>query len=71
MYEGKGYGDLKKDLSEVVADALGPIRARTTELLSDKSELTKILHDGAERAREVASATLANVYRNVGFIPAK
>lgn len=70
-YAGKGYGDLKKDLAEVVADSLAPIRTRTQELLNDKTELTKILHDGAERAREVASATLETVYRNVGFIPAR
>ena len=70
-YAGKGYGDLKKDLAEVVANSLAPIRTRTQELLNDKTELTKILHDGAERAREVASATLETVYRNVGFIPAR
>lgn len=70
-YAGKGYGDLKKELAEVVADSLAPIRTRTQELLNDKTELTKILHDGAERAREVASATLETVYRNVGFIPAR
>lgn len=70
-YAGKGYGDLKKDLADVVADALAPIRGRAQELLSDQTELTKILHDGAERARDVAGKTLKDVYRNVGFIPAR
>ena len=35
QYRGKGYGDFKKDLAEVVVEALSPIRERTLELLDD------------------------------------
>jgi tryptophanyl-tRNA synthetase len=69
-FAGRGYGDLKKELAEVVADALAPIQARTAELLADTAELERVLAAGAERAREVAAPTLAAVYDRVGFLPA-
>jgi tryptophanyl-tRNA synthetase len=70
-YEGRGYGDLKKDVAEVVVETATPYRDRTLALLDDRAELDRILADGAERAREVAGATLARVYDRVGFLPAQ
>ncbi len=70
-YVGKGYGDLKKDVAEVVLEAVGPFRERTLELLADPAELDRILAEGADRARGVASTTLARVYDRVGFLPTK
>lgn len=67
-YDGKGYGDLKKDLAEVVVGVLGPIRERAVELLEDPAELDRILAEGAERVRPVAAATLARVYDRVGLL---
>jgi tryptophanyl-tRNA synthetase len=69
-FAGRGYGDLKKELAEVVTDALAPIQARTAELLEDTAELERVLAAGAARAREVAAPTLAAVYDRVGFLPA-
>ncbi|WP_336920836.1 tryptophan--tRNA ligase [Aquipuribacter sp. SD81] len=69
-YEGKGYGDLKADVAEAVLAELGPFQERFTALLDDPAELDRLLADGAARAREVASATLARVYDRVGFLPA-
>jgi tryptophanyl-tRNA synthetase len=69
-FAGRGYGDLKKELAEVVTDALAPIQARTAELLADTAELERLLAAGAARAREVAAPTLATVYDRVGFLPA-
>jgi tryptophanyl-tRNA synthetase len=69
-FAGRGYGDLKKELAEVVTDALAPIQARTAELLADTAELERLLAAGAARAREVAAQTLAAVYDRVGFLPA-
>ncbi|MEV3935368.1 tryptophan--tRNA ligase [Glycomyces sp. NPDC049804] len=68
-YAGKGYGDFKGDLADVVADALAPIGARTKEYLADKAELDRILTAGAEKARHVAARTLAKAYKKVGFYP--
>jgi tryptophanyl-tRNA synthetase len=70
-YQGKGYGDLKKDLAEIVVDVVTPYRDRTLALLADPAELDRILAEGAERARDVASTTLARVYDRVGFLPSK
>jgi len=69
-YDGRGYGDLKKDLAQVVEDFVTPFRARTIELLEDRAELDAVLRDGADRARSVASETLASVYDRIGFVPA-
>ncbi|BCJ28176.1 tryptophan--tRNA ligase [Actinocatenispora sera] len=69
-YEGHGYGDLKKDLGQVVADFTTPIRERTQGYLDDPAELDKILAVGAEKARVLADATLRQVYDRVGFLPA-
>ena len=68
-YEGKGYGDLKKDVAEVVVGAVTPFRERTLELMADPAELDRILADGAERARAIAEATVRRVYDRVGLLP--
>ncbi len=68
-YEGHGYGDLKKDLAEVVVDTFTPIRARTLELLDDPAELDRMLADNADRAAEIANATLAKAYDRMGLLP--
>jgi tryptophanyl-tRNA synthetase len=68
-FAGRGYGDLKKELAEVVTEFVTPVRTRTLELLGDPAELERILATGAARAREVASATVADAYDRVGFLP--
>jgi tryptophanyl-tRNA synthetase len=67
-YQGKGYGDLKKDLANVVADFVRPIQERTRTYLDDPAQLDKLLGIGAEKARSVAAVTLRNVYDRVGFL---
>jgi tryptophanyl-tRNA synthetase len=67
-YEGKGYGDLKKDLAEVLVEFVTPLQARVKSYLDDVAELDKVLARGAEQAREVASRTLNQVYERVGFL---
>jgi tryptophanyl-tRNA synthetase len=68
-FAGRGYGDLKKELAEVVTDFVTPVRARTQELLDDRAELERVLARGAERAREVADRTVAAAYEHAGFLP--
>jgi tryptophanyl-tRNA synthetase len=70
-YAGGGYGAFKKDLAEVVVDALTPIRERTEKMLADEAELDRLLAYGAARAREVADNTMALVRDRVGFLPAR
>ncbi|SDL81649.1 tryptophanyl-tRNA synthetase [Arthrobacter sp. ov407] len=68
-YQGKMYGHLKTDLAEVMVEFLTPLRNRTNELMADPAELDRLLAQGAERAREIASVTLARVYERMGFLP--
>jgi tryptophanyl-tRNA synthetase len=68
-FAGRGYGDLKKELAEVVVDFVTPVRERTQELLDDPAELQRTLAQGAARAREVAARTVADAYDKVGFLP--
>lgn len=66
MYEGKGYGDFKKDLVEITVDALTPIKEKFDEIRSSQ-ELIDILEDGAEKANEIAEKTMARVKDNFGL----
>jgi tryptophanyl-tRNA synthetase len=67
-FSGKGYGDFKSAVAEIVIETLRPIARRTNELMSDKGGLIKILQDGSERANQVASSTLKAAYNAVGII---
>ncbi|MDN5745627.1 MAG: tryptophan--tRNA ligase, partial [Nocardioidaceae bacterium] len=68
QYVGKMYGDLKKDLADVVVSFVTPFRDRTLELLDDQTYLMQVLAQGAASATEVAQATLRDVYQRVGFV---
>ncbi|MCZ9305454.1 tryptophan--tRNA ligase [Corynebacterium macclintockiae] len=65
---GSGYGDLKKDTAEVLEAFCSPLRQRYDEYMADPAELHRILASGAERAREIASKTIEQVYERVGFL---
>jgi len=67
-YQGRGYGDLKKETAEIVVDAVGPMRERTREFLADPAELTRLMRHGAAKARAAAAPTLEAVYSKVGFV---
>jgi tryptophanyl-tRNA synthetase len=57
-------------VAEVVVDAVTPFRERMAELLADPAELDRILVRGAERASDIAAATMARVRDAVGLLPA-
>jgi tryptophanyl-tRNA synthetase len=67
-YAGKGYGDLKKDLADVVVAFVTPFRDRVLELLEDQAQLSAVLEQGRLQATEVAEATLRDVWQRVGFV---
>ncbi|SIR72803.1 tryptophan--tRNA ligase [Microbacterium sp. RURRCA19A] len=67
-YAGRGYGDFKKGLAEVVVAEFEPVRARALELLDDPAELDRVLAQNAERAASVAEKTLADVYDRIGLL---
>ncbi len=65
-YDGRGYGDLKKDLAEVTIEALAPIKKRFEEIRTS-DYLKDTLRDGAERANEIAVKTMARVRDRFGL----
>jgi tryptophanyl-tRNA synthetase len=69
-YAGRGYGDFKKDLAELVVEFVTPFRERTLGYLGDPAQLDAILADGAERARAVTVPTLELAYDRLGFVSA-
>jgi tryptophanyl-tRNA synthetase len=70
-YEGRGYGDLKKDVAAVVVEALRPIREKVREYLDTPDLLDDVLADGAQRARVIARATVERVYDRLGILPSR
>jgi tryptophanyl-tRNA synthetase len=67
-FEGKGYGDFKGAVAEVVVEYFRPIRTKALELLEDEKHLIDLLHEGAGKARKVASETLGETYKNLGLV---
>ena len=70
-FAGRGYGDLKKELADVVVEALAPVRERTLAYLDDPASLDAVLARGAEKARERAAGVLARAYDRLGLLPAR
>jgi len=66
-FSGKGYGDFKTAVAEVVIAKLEPIGKRTKELMDDPAELSRVLSNGAQKASEVASTTLKAAYSAIGL----
>ncbi|MFC3884392.1 tryptophan--tRNA ligase [Bacillus songklensis] len=66
MYEGKGYGEFKTDVAEVVVNALAPIQETYYELI-DSTQLDDILDEGAERANQTASKMLRKMKNAMGL----
>ena len=71
QFEGSGYGDFKGAVAEAVVEYLAPVRERYAELRSDEAELERLLSEGAGKAREIASGTLADVRTAMGVGPAR
>jgi tryptophanyl-tRNA synthetase len=66
-FEGSGYGDFKKAVAEAVVELLAPVQERYAELRPDEAALEAALATGAEKARAIASATLAEVRDRMGI----
>jgi tryptophanyl-tRNA synthetase len=64
----RGYGDLKKAVAEVVIAETEPIREQHRGYLSDRAELDRIMHRGAERASEISEPRLQDVKRKMGLV---
>jgi len=67
QYEGRGYGDFKKDVAEVVVDTLAPIREKFVGI-RNSDELLKTIRESGKRAYEISNKKLQEVYEKVGFV---
>ncbi len=65
-FEGKGYGHFKTELAEAVVEFLRPFQDRVKQF--DDAALDAILKPGAEKARAIASETLAAAYSKMGIV---
>ena len=70
-FAGKGYGDFKAAVAEVVTSYFAPVREKTNALLADEKSLLEILDAGSAKARIVAADTLAKTYSALGLVPKK
>jgi tryptophanyl-tRNA synthetase len=65
-FDGQGYGAFKGAVADAVVDYLAPVRGRYLELREQETYLEQVLQEGAERARAIASPTLAEVREHMG-----
>ncbi|WP_033742400.1 tryptophan--tRNA ligase [Helicobacter pylori] len=65
-FKNKGYGDFKKELAEVMIQALKPIQERYREISDD--EVKAVLNGGVEKARPLAQATYQKAKELMGLI---
>lgn len=67
-FRGKGYGDFKKAVADVVVEKLAPVRERYLEISADKRLVEAAVKRGNEAAQRRVNKTIAKVYRKVGFL---
>jgi tryptophanyl-tRNA synthetase len=66
-FAGKGYGELKRTVADLVIMTLGPIQERYYALMADRTALDALLQKGADAARERAAVTLRTTKERVGL----
>ena len=67
-FAGKSYGELKREVAEVVIDTLRPIQQRYKAFMDDPATLDAMLQSGAEAARQRAAPMLRTVKERVGLL---
>lgn len=67
-FAGKGYGQFKTEVAEVVVESLKPIQERYHDLMNNKDYIQQIFTSGAEKALSISGKTLRKVYKKVGFV---
>ena len=67
-FEGRMYGDLKKETAAAVLSFVEPLQAKVDSYMTDTAELENLMRKSSTRAREIASKTLADVHDKLGFV---
>jgi tryptophanyl-tRNA synthetase len=66
-FEGSGYGDLKRELADLVVQELEPLQTRYEEIMRDPDTVRAVLDEGADRVRPMARETVDRVKEKVGL----
>ena len=67
-FEGRMYGDLKKETAAAVLNFVEPLQAKVDSYMTDPAELENLMRKSSARAREIATKTLVDVYDKLGFV---
>jgi tryptophanyl-tRNA synthetase len=67
-FEGRMYGDLKKETAAAVLSFVEPLQAKVDSYMTDPAELENLMRKSSARAREIAAKTLADVHDKLGFV---
>jgi tryptophanyl-tRNA synthetase len=67
-FEGRMYGDLKKETAAAVLSFVEPLQAKVDSYMTDPAELENLMRKSSLRAREIAAKTLSDVYDKLGFV---
>jgi tryptophanyl-tRNA synthetase len=67
-FEGRMYGDLKKETAAVVLNFVEPLQVKVDSYMTDPAELENLMRKSSTRAREIATKTLSDVYDKLGFV---
>ena len=70
-FGGQAFSTFKPALTELAVERIGPIAGEMRRLQSDPHEIDAVLRRGADRAKEIAATTLADVKEIVGFVGAR
>ena len=65
-FQGKGYGDLKKETGQIVFDFLSDLQSRYREIIAS-GKIDEILREGNEKASRIAERKLRKVKKKLGF----
>lgn len=65
-FQGKGYGELKREIGQTVYDFLSDLQAKYKDVL-DRKIVDQVLQNGAQKASSIANKKIQKVYRKVGF----
>ena len=68
---GKPFSEFKPMLADLAVDKLAPISTEMGRLMQDVSEIDRVLADGAERARAIATPILQKTYEIAGMVGAR
>ena len=66
-FSGKGFSQFKEDLSDLIINDIGPITKEMNNLMNNKDEIVRVLIEGSNKAKEIASEVLYDIKKIIGI----